>query len=150
MKNLLLLTALLIFLKNNFDNLPFVAYLRYGDQFFKTGKGELFTTNEATFIPVIMYFGWFLAVAGNVFLKMHIERRIRQDETSKNLTLNSSRKGMELLYVLMPKFVIDRIQSFNDYGLNIADDAGEVTIIFCDISNFDEIVQVAQNDVVKI
>ena len=81
---------------------------------------------------------------------MHIERRLRQDETSKNLTLNSSRKGMELLYVLMPKFVIDRIQSFNDYGLNIADDAGEVTIIFCDISNFDEIVQVAQNDVVKI
>ena len=42
-------------------------YLRYGPTFFQTGKGELFTDNEATFIPVIMYFGWFLGVAGNVF-----------------------------------------------------------------------------------
>ena len=52
--------------------------------------------------------------------------------------------------MLFPKFVIDRINSFEASSNFVADDAGEVTILFCDICQFDSVVKECQNDVVKI
>ena len=43
-------------------------------------------------------------------------------------TSNSSSTALELLGMLMPKFVIDRITSFSTYGLSIAAEAGNSTI----------------------
>lgn len=85
-----------------------------------------------------------------IFWKYIIEIREREAYLLRSITCVRTNNGLELLSVLMPKFVIDRIKSFNEYGMSIADDAGEVTLLFCDIDKFDEIVKVAQNDIVKI
>jgi len=49
----------------------------------------------------------------------------------------------------MPKFVIDRI-SFESSGETISDDAGLITLLFCDIADFDQIVKDQQDDIVRI
>lgn len=55
-----------------------------------------------------------------------------------------------MLGFLMPKFVINRIKSFSIYGLNISDDIGVATILFCDIDEFDKICKVSGNDIVNV
>lgn len=57
-----------------------------------------------------------------------IELRLREIFVYESLTVNRTSKGRDLLGVLMPKFVTDRISNFDEYGLRIADDAGKVTI----------------------
>ena len=66
------------------------------------------------------------------------------------MSSKNSFRGIELLSLLMPKFVINHIKTFNSYGLNIADDAGEPTILMCDIDGFDKIMQLVGNDIVNV
>ena len=72
-----------------------------------------------------------------LFWRTYFELRARRCYIYNSRTSKSSLAATELLSMLMPKFVIDRITSFTTYGLSIADDAGYCTLMFCDICDFD-------------
>lgn len=50
----------------------------------------------------------------------------------------------------MPKFVIDKIKSFDIVGDTLSDDVGMVSVLFCDIADFDEVIKEQQDDIVRI
>ena len=85
-----------------------------------------------------------------ILWRWHYEFRIRKCYIYNSRTSKSSVAATELLSMLMPRFVIDRITSFTTYGLTIADDAGYCTILFCDIYEFDKFCKGAKKDVVVI
>ena len=70
---------------------------------------------------------------------------VYESRTSKTIMA-----ATEFLSMLMPKFVIDRITNFSDYGLSVADDVGNCTVLFCDIVDFDSICENNGKDVVII
>ena len=96
------------------------------------------------------YLLFVMSCTTTLFVKYIFGFMQREAYALRSITCVRSTNGLDLLSVLMPKFVIDRIKSFNSYSMSIADDTGELTVIFCDIDKFDEIVKVAQNDIVRI
>lgn len=60
------------------------------------------------------------------------------------------KKSHEKLSMLMPEFVLERINTFEIKENFIADDAGEIVVIFCDICYFDEVIKDCQEKVIDI
>jgi class 3 adenylate cyclase len=56
----------------------------------------------------------------------------------------------EMLSMLMPWFVIERLNNFEISKNFVADDAGEIAILFCDIFYFDEVIKECQDKVVDL
>ena len=59
----------------------------------------------------------------------------------------------DLLKLLLPSFVLDQMKSFEITGQNIDGDGvdeGDVTILFCDIADFDEVVRLNEDKIVRI
>ena len=50
----------------------------------------------------------------------------------------------------MPWFVIERINNFEISKNFVADDAGELCIVFCEICNFDEVIEECRHSVVDM
>lgn len=60
------------------------------------------------------------------------------------------KKSREKLHMLMPEFVLERMNTFEVSENFIADDAGEVTVIFCDICYFDDVIKDCKDKVIDI
>lgn len=58
----------------------------------------------------------------------------------------------ELLSLLLPKFVLDGMQNFLEIRgeTKVYDNVGDVTILFCDIADFDDVVRKNENNIVYI
>jgi class 3 adenylate cyclase len=56
----------------------------------------------------------------------------------------------EMLSMLMPWFVIERLNNFEISKNFVADDAGHIAILFCDIYYFDEVIKECQDKVVDL
>jgi class 3 adenylate cyclase len=52
--------------------------------------------------------------------------------------------------MLMPEFVLERINTFEVADNFIADDAGEICIIFCDICYFDDLIKDCKDKIIDI
>jgi hypothetical protein len=52
--------------------------------------------------------------------------------------------------MLMPEFVLERINTFEVSDNFIADDAGEICIIFCDICYFDDLIKDCKDKIIDI
>lgn len=63
---------------------------------------------------------------------------------------NEISKSEEKLSLLMPKFVWDKINTEGFQDSFAADDAGELTILFCDISDFDTVISTCGEKIVDI
>jgi Adenylate and Guanylate cyclase catalytic domain len=50
----------------------------------------------------------------------------------------------------MPWFVIERISNFEISKNFVADDAGQLCIVFCEICNFDDIIEECKHSVVDL
>ena len=80
----------------------------------------------------------------------------KNDRVMKINFLNKLRIGMETsqardkMQMLMPEFIIERISNFEIAKNFMTDDAGEISVLFCEICEFDEIIRECQSSVVEI
>ena len=47
--------------------------------------------------------------------------------------------------MLMPEFVVERLNNFEISKNFVADDAGEIALLFCDVCYFDDIIKEYQD-----
>ena len=106
--------------------------------------------DEVTYYSIGLYFSIAYLSLVLIYWRTNIAYMSRKMFIYELRTSQSSSTATELLSMLMPKFVIDRITSFSTYGLSIADEAGYCTILFCDIDDFDSVVSTAQKGTVQI
>ena len=82
--------------------------------------------------------------------KYKIEALVKLDFLARSKLKREFQLMDEKLTILMPKFVIERMQSYKITSNFLADDAGEVTILFCDISNFDDVMKEKADVVISV
>ena len=75
---------------------------------------------------------------------------MKYDYLAKARLHNEMAESNDMLSLLMPWFVIERLNNFEISRNFVADDAGEVAILFCDICQFDEVVKEYQGKVIDI
>lgn len=63
---------------------------------------------------------------------------------------DKSKITKDLLGLLLPKFVLEKFESYEVADYKIGEDVGEITIMFCDIADFDKVVKEKQDDIVRI
>jgi class 3 adenylate cyclase len=85
-----------------------------------------------------------------VLLKKKFDLLVKYDYLAKSKLQSELNESNEMLSMLMPWFVIERLNNFEISKNFVADDAGEVAIIFCDICYFDEIIKECQDKVVDL
>ena len=78
------------------------------------------------------------------------EKLIKDEFKSGSSMQNQSSITKELLGLLLPKFVLDRMQNFEISEFKIGDDIGNVTVLFCDIAEFDAVIREKEKDIVRI
>ena len=95
----------------------------------------------------------FLVLLINMVALAHryqLEVLVKREFIAGSVLQSRSNLTNDLLKLLLPSFVLDRISTLDIADNNIDDDAGEVTILFCDIADFDKIVKEKEKDIVKI
>jgi len=83
-------------------------------------------------------------------LKKKYDLLVKYDFLAKSKLQSDLNESKEMLSMLMPWFVIDRLNNFEISKNFVADDAGEVAIIFCDICYFDEVIRECQDKVINL
>lgn len=82
-----------------------------------------------------------------------MERLVKREFIAGNVLQSRSNLTKDLLKLLLPSFVLDQMKSFDITGKNIDDDgvdAGEVTILFCDIADFDNVIKSKEKEIVRL
>ncbi|CAD8127655.1 unnamed protein product [Paramecium sonneborni] len=75
--------------------------------------------------------------------------RLEREDFMLDVTLNQETSNMtNVLSILLPKFIRDRINAKGMF--EIAENQGNVSIVFCDICGFDDLIQIEKENVVKI
>ncbi|EAR93104.2 adenylate/guanylate cyclase domain protein (macronuclear) [Tetrahymena thermophila SB210] len=80
--------------------------------------------------------------------KYQYETVERQDYLSQNKLRIESAKINNILAILLPKFVRDRISNTGE--IQLAENQGEVAVLFCDICDFDNILQSESEKIVAL
>ena len=93
-------------------------------------------------------------VIGLLFYRLMALRRydrlMKLDYVSQERLETEMSASNEKLVLLMPKFVLDRINYLEMSNNFVADDAGEVCVLFCDICEFDGVIDELQDQVVSL
>jgi class 3 adenylate cyclase len=82
-----------------------------------------------------------------------LEKMVKREFIAGTMLQSKSNLTKDLLKLLLPSFVLDQMKSFDVTGHNIDDDgvdAGEVTILFCDIADFDKVIKLKEKDIVRL
>jgi class 3 adenylate cyclase len=82
-----------------------------------------------------------------------LEKMVKREFIAGNMLQSKSNLTKDLLKLLLPSFVLDQMKSFDVTGNNIDDDgvdAGEVTILFCDIADFDKVIKLKEKEIVRL
>lgn len=93
-----------------------------------------------------------IKVAGLLY-RYKFEKMVKREFIAGNMLQSKSNLTKDLLKLLLPGFVLDQMKSFDVTGHNIDDDgvdAGEVTILFCDIADFDKVIKLKEKDIVRL
>lgn len=83
-------------------------------------------------------------------IKARHDRLIKLEFISQDRLRNDMNTSKEKLVLLMPKFVLERINYLEMSKNFVADDAGHVTILFCDICDFDGVIKELQDNVIQL
>jgi hypothetical protein len=75
---------------------------------------------------------------------------IKKDFLAKSRLRDEIKVSREKLAQLMPEFVLERINTYEVKENFIADDAGEICVIFCDICYFDDVVKDCKDKIIDI
>lgn len=75
---------------------------------------------------------------------------IKKDFLAKSRLKQDIKNSREKLAQLMPEFVLERINTYEVKENFIADDAGEICVIFCDICYFDDVVKDCKDKIIDI
>lgn len=75
---------------------------------------------------------------------------VKKDYLAKVQLKKEIAESNEMLSMLMPSFVVERLTNFEISKNFVADDAGEVAILFCDLCYFDELIKECQDSIVDI
>ena len=90
-------------------------------------------------IIVLSYFALLWGItAVSAYVGYTLERESRDAFVGRRQLEGEYRRGQEMLSNLLPKFVKDRVKSGER---NIADDQGVLTVLFCDIYEFEELCE---------
>jgi hypothetical protein len=81
---------------------------------------------------------------------MQSDKLVKKDFLAKTRLRLDIKKSREKLSMLMPEFVLERINTFEVSDNFIADDAGEICIIFCDICYFDDLIKDCKDKIIDI
>jgi magnesium-transporting ATPase (P-type)/class 3 adenylate cyclase len=92
----------------------------------------------------------FLIKITAIVQRYRIEKLIKREFIAGSVLQSKSNLTTDLLKLLLPTFVLDQMKSFDIQDKTIGDDAGEVTILFCDIADFDKVIKLKEKDIVKI
>jgi len=94
-----------------------------------------------------------MTLEGLVIIGYEIYSKYKKEQTYRNIFLNEraikqeNKKIGDLLSILVPAFVKESmIQGVK----SLSEDQGDVTILFCDICNFDKIIKQEQQKVIQI
>jgi len=82
-----------------------------------------------------------------------IEKLIKREFIAGSVLQSRSNLTTDLLKLLLPSFVLEQMKSYDITGENIGDDgldAGEVTILFCDIADFDKVIKLQEDKIVRM
>ena len=82
-----------------------------------------------------------------------VEKLVKREFISGSVLQSRSNLTKDLLKLLLPSFVLDQMKSFEVTGNNIDGDGvdeGEVAILFCDIADFDKVIKLKEDNIVKI
>ncbi|CAK69401.1 unnamed protein product (macronuclear) [Paramecium tetraurelia] len=75
--------------------------------------------------------------------------RLEREDFMLDVTLNQETSNMtNVLSILLPKFIRDRINAKGMF--EIAENQGNVSIVFCDICGFDDLITIEKENIVKI
>jgi class 3 adenylate cyclase len=85
-----------------------------------------------------------------LMIKARHDRLIKLEFISQDRLRNDMNTSKEKLVLLMPKFVLERINYLEMSKNFVADDAGYVTILFCDICDFDGVIKELQDNVIQL
>lgn len=78
------------------------------------------------------------------------ESLIKNEFKAGSYLQNKSKMTRELLGVLLPQFVLDKIENYEVTEYKIGEDIGEITVLFCDIADFDGVIKDKEDDIVRI
>lgn len=85
-----------------------------------------------------------------VMVKARHDRLLKLEFVSQDRLRNDMNTSKEKLVLLMPKFVLERINYLEMSKNFVADDAGHVAILFCDICDFDAVIKELQDNVIQL
>lgn len=102
----------------------------------------LSSTEESILDLIIIVLSYFALLWGitavSAYVGYTLERESRDAFVKRRQLEGEYRRGQEMLSNLLPKFVKDRVKSGER---NIADDQGVLTVLFCDIYEFEELCE---------
>ncbi|CAD8192211.1 unnamed protein product [Paramecium pentaurelia] len=104
---------------------------------------------QVTYFVVIN--GEIIAIATSIlFMTLQYKLiRLEREDFMLDVTLNQETSNMtNVLSILLPKFIRDRINAKGMF--EIAENQGNVSIVFCDICGFDDLISIEKENVVKI
>lgn len=117
-------------------------------------EGSLWIDGSDTMVSVYTIVS--LASLAIIFMLVTLIQRYKNEKLLKNEfksgsnMKNKSSITKELLSLLLPKFVLDRMQNYEVTDITIGDDVGSVSILFCDIAEFDSVIRENEQNIVRI
>lgn len=91
----------------------------------------------------IITFGWLM-------FKHKYQSLQKQDYLSKLNIAEELSRSKEKISMLMPSFIVEKMDSYDISQNFMADDAGEVAVLFCDICKFNDVVVECQDNIIDI
>ena len=113
----------------------------------------LWNDTKVVAYPIISISFVFVSILVALVLLRYKNEKLIKEEFTSGATLDSTLIMVkELLSLLLPKFVLDRMQNFYEITgqKQVFDDDDLVSIMFCDIADFDEVVKKSEDKIVNI
>jgi class 3 adenylate cyclase/soluble P-type ATPase len=104
--------------------------------------------------PLLSITFLFVSIGISFILQRRKSEKLIKEEFLTNANLDSnSALAKDLLGLLLPKFILDRMQNFFEIsGMHQLIDDGEerIAILFCDIADFEEVVRKQEHHIVQL
>ena len=113
----------------------------------------LWNSTEAKVYPILSLAYAYFAITFAVIVLRYKNERLIKEEFLTGATLDSTLVMVkDLLSLLLPKFVLDRMQNFYEISgeKQVFDDEDSVSIMFCDIADFDDVVKKNEGNIVSL
>lgn len=96
-----------------------------------------------------LYLGTMMVI---LIMRWKIESLLKHEFISGTRLDSNSAIAKDLLSLLLPKFVLDKVQNFFEISdkSTVFHNQGDITILFCDIADFDEVVRRNESNIVSL